>query len=443
MLISRRHTFQLIGLGAATTLLVVGCSSGTPAPPAPVVGGIVGFDQRTAVLNDSSQTGAIPTADEFMACGSSTSTFAAEIVTSGPTNAKVRYEWGQVVPGVQAMASGKVLGLTFVKNGDLPFTHSLGPDMTFGLLLDQPYARLAQVLGTGLGGNRPGMLHTELSQDTIPHGTDGNYLPGFTPENGDRIAVQGPWIVDCGHDDFHTEIHPATFTAIGRQEGSSTVSNAFYSPYAVSQLFTPDPSKVTDFADASRFTDPNTSAFPLYVYHLLAGLAGAGPEAFQGNDRLESHVLIDATPHIPETTWYVCAPGSKPSGGTLSVSADFTTRSGVKITVTPNDDIGCAQAEVSIGSNYAPASIVRNDCTLSWQILNQQAQAALLLPGLDVQKAIDALVPASIVDEVNKDPIVDCFDPLEVPQITSGQGIKVSDAQPYPFYGQVKVSWKS
>jgi hypothetical protein len=277
----------------------------------------------------------------------------------------------------------------------------------------------------------------------MPHDASGNFLPGFFPEDWDRVAVQGPWIVDCGHDDFHTEIHPATVMAVASQEGSTTVSHVFYSPYEVSQQFNPDPAEATDFSKPGRFHDANTSTFPLYVYRLLAGMAGVGAPEFQGADRLESHSLINAVRQPDPVTWYVCAPGKAPSSGKLSVSADFTTRSGVEISVTPRDDVGCAEITATIGSKYTPMPLERKDCELDWDILNQQAQAALMLPGLDVRKAIDALVPASIVDKVNQNPLVDCYDPLVAPALTSGQGIKVSDDQPFPFYGQVNVSWKA
>jgi hypothetical protein len=173
-------------------------------------------------------------------------------------------------------------------------------------------------------------------------------------------------------------------------------------------------------------------------------MAGVGPPAFQGTDRLQSHVLIDAQTQPSDVTWYVCAPGSKPSNGTLSVSSNFTTRSGVTVKATALDDIGCAEVTARIGSSYAPQALTRKDCVLDWNILNKQAQAALMQPGLDVRKAIDALVPKSIVDKVNQNPVIDCYDPLTAPPLSStGTGVTESDNQPYPFYGQVEVAWKS
>jgi LGFP repeat len=45
-----------------------------------------------------------------------------------------------------------------------------------------------------------GNFEAEIEQWLVP--------VGYRPEPGDRIDVQGRWIVDCGHEDWHTEFHP-------------------------------------------------------------------------------------------------------------------------------------------------------------------------------------------------------------------------------------------
>jgi FIMAH domain-containing protein len=65
---------------------------------------------------------------------------------------------------------------------------------------------------------------------------------------GDRVAMFGRWIADCGHEDFHSEMHPPLLMAFGRQvlgscqaPGSSaqpvTCSEVISRPYLVSQTF--------------------------------------------------------------------------------------------------------------------------------------------------------------------------------------------------------------
>jgi hypothetical protein len=39
------------------------------------------------------------------------------------------------------------------------------------------------------------------------------YPVGYRPEAGDRLVARGQWIVDCGHPDWHTELHPASLLA--------------------------------------------------------------------------------------------------------------------------------------------------------------------------------------------------------------------------------------
>jgi hypothetical protein len=51
------------------------------------------------------------------------------------------------------------------------------------------------------------------------------YYPfGYRPDPGDRLLARGLWIVDCGHPDWHTELHPASLLA------SSYLQNNDYAP---------------------------------------------------------------------------------------------------------------------------------------------------------------------------------------------------------------------
>jgi len=424
---------------AALALVMAACSKSST--PVPVVHGTLGFDETTAVQTDTLGSGTFPTANSFFSCGTSTATFATEILTN-PLHAKVRFEWGDVVPGLQAFASGSVTDLSIGHGGDLPFTHPFGDDMTFDMKLDSPYTSLSQTVGSAPNDIPAGTLHTEVPEGLIPHGTDGSFQPGFTPTEGDQSAAYGPWIVDCGHPDFHTEIHPPTVIAFGHQEGSATVTHAFYNPYTVTQLFTPFAKDAADFPNTSRLTDPNTLPFPTTAFKLLLRIGHLGPPGpLCCANRLVTHPVIAPNETAPPS-WFVCAPGPKPAGGSLSVSSSFTTRSGVKVTVTPNDDIGCAEVSATMGSSYTPQPLQRKSCVLPWSVLSKQAADALGVPGLDIRAAIDTLVPKSFVPAVNRNPVVDCYDPLVAPPLGTS-GVTVSDSQPYPFYGTVSVSWKS
>ena len=50
------------------------------------------------------------------------------------------------------------------------------------------------------------------------------YPVGFRPEAGDRAVARGLWVVDCGHPDWHAELHPASLLA------SSYLQNSDFAP---------------------------------------------------------------------------------------------------------------------------------------------------------------------------------------------------------------------
>ena len=79
-----------------------------------------------------------------------------------------------------------------------------------------------------------------------------------------------------------------------------------------------------------------------------------------------------------------------------------------------------------------------------WEELNQQAQAALGDPNLDIRGLVAARVQPTYRDAVLRDPVVDCYEPLIVPapgNPNGDQGVFTSAAQPFPFYGTATVGW--
>jgi hypothetical protein len=230
---------------------------------------------------------------------------------------------------------------------------------------------------------------------------------------------------------------------MGRVENGVTVSDAFYVPYYETQLFTPNASLVNDFDNPARFTDPDTRTFPSYLYHQLLAVGHIGdPATTIFLDQLEAHIMLAANTQSP-VSWYVCAQGPKPDGATLSVSQHFTVRPGVSIAAAPDESAGCVRFTATIGPSFAPLVPTRKDCPSPWEELNQQAQAALGNPNLDIREFIVNAVPASFRDAVLRDPIVDCYDPLVVdpPGGPGNEQVFTSAGQPYPFYGEATVGW--
>ncbi len=432
-----RISGRLTVASVAMVALAASCSSG-PSQPAPKVEGLIGFDENAASVANFP----VPKADAFFNCGSTTEGFGTELLhTSSPQLAHVRYEWGDIVPGKNMFEVGTAVGTVVGHGGDLPFTHPFGDDMTFNVQLDKPYAPLAQKVGPDPNDIPAGSVHTEIPEGLLPTGSDGQPQPDFIVKDGDRVAAYGPWILDCGHTDFHTEIHPTNFVAFGHADGDTTTAQAVYNPYVVTQLFSPDGTKVAAFGDTARFADALTQTFPKYLYQEILRLAGAGPGDICCQDQLEAHVLVDANRSPGSISWYVCAP---PGGsGDLTYASKFTVRSGVSITASPDQDLGCVRMTATIGKGYTPMDPPRQECALSWDTLTEQASEAVG-EELDVKAAIESLVPASLIPKVEKSPIIDCYQLPVAPPPGGDQGkaVFVSDAQPFPFYGSVQVSRK-
>jgi hypothetical protein len=427
----RRLLVSLVGallLGG----LLVGC--GGKQTVKPDVGGIIGFDRRIAPEANEP----VPEANANFACGD-TQPFGQELVTlDNPALAHVRSEWGDVVPGKDAFITG-VASQAQIFTADLPFTHPFGNDLTFNVKLDKPYAPIGQVAGIpDTSGDIPpvGSIHTEIEQGLIPHSSPDTFLPGFMPANGDTIAAYGRWIIDCGHGDFHTEIHPPALLSFAHQQGSATVAHAFFDPYRVPELYSPNAGIATAFANNARFTDTSTQQLPSYfVSELLRIINGT-------ESQITAHTLL-AIPSVRSVTWYTCAPGEKPSGGKLSTSYHFTTRPGVSLTATPDDGIGCVRFDARIEPSFKPFVPVTKTCQYPWAQFNPELKAALGNPSLDILELIKSKVPADLVPRVEQPVIFDCYDPLVVqpPGPANGQtGIATAD-QPYPFYGDATVSW--
>jgi hypothetical protein len=192
--------------------------------------------------------------------------------------------------------------------------------------------------------------------------------------------------------------------------------------------------------------DPATVPLPRYLFNQLLRMVGVGDPGPLGHlERLESHHVLEANRQSP-VTWYACAPGRRPRGASLSASYRFTTRPGVSVAVVKNEDTGCVSFKATIGKSYQPIHPTRKDCELDWDLLTEQTQEALQNPSVNIRELIAEKVPESARKKVLRNPVIDCYDPLVVPEPgrpDGAPGAFVSAAQPFPFYGTVEVSWRS
>src|SRR5437588_185632 len=78
---------------------------------------------------------------------------------------------------------------------------------------------------------------TEPPTPTLNGQAHANLENAYIPHEGDRIAMRGRWIIDCGHNDFHAELHPITFMAFGHAVEKKTVVHVISNPYRVTELY--------------------------------------------------------------------------------------------------------------------------------------------------------------------------------------------------------------
>jgi len=343
-------------------------------------------------------------------CGSETAVYGSELLSgTSPSQIKVKNEWADIVAGKDMMVSGKITHVEF-SGGDLSFDHPFSTDFTFDVRLDEPYWPLARELGPGASeGGGEHELHMELEVGQLLHalpqrkgpaeGEPWGLLPSeqtepptptldmqahenleaaYIPHEGDRIAVRGRWIIDCGHNDFHSELHPITFMAFGHAVGSKTVVHVLSNPYRVTQLYGFGTGEVNS-------SSPKGTPFPQALEETITSVTersiGGIPAAISlptGIERTQ-----------PSTTpWIVCPP----AGGKGKLTSDFVSRRGVSVSVKALKKTNCATASARVGSpngefgEYTALQPPSRSCTLPYPLVNAEVGGGLGISGLRVNE---------------------------------------------------------
>jgi hypothetical protein len=389
--------------------------------------------------------------DAATVCGSNTETFLTELFHTAPTAVKVNEEWADIIPGGKQVAVEGPVRTTHLGPTDLPLTHIYGDDLSMDVGIGPSLQPFSQHLGPS---NDPtDQIHVELASGLIPHARAvsagsptetwrqasdidlSGFLDGFAqPQLGDPALVAGRWIIDCGHGDYGTELHPMSFLAWSHATGRTNVVHAYMNPYRDTQRYSPNLSILGHVADASRFAKPNVKPFvPYLIDEVLRVLAGR-------TDRLRSQELLEAVRSAPPP-WTVCAAAD--THGKLVVHYDVVTRPGVQVDIEPDHATGCATVTITLTQQYQPLDQPVRDCVLPWSYLNAIASDAVGSP-VDVRTLFESQLPPDLAARVVAlDPLGTCADPLSGPAVHSvptATRLRTDATQPFPFYGIITVT---
>ncbi len=330
---------------------------------------------------------------------------------------------------------------------DFPFTHPFGgdfecfiaPDPAFVPLLaysnrnpnDPDYLQAKTTAINALGPDVPGTIGLEVDEAFVP--------PSYQPTHLDRVAVFGRWIIDCGHGDYHSEIHPPLLLAVARQpkledgtpDPDRTASTVIGRPYLVGQQF--------DFGGTKRAFRDN-----LLAQILILGIPGA--QAFARPE-------VSGVPFRGKVSIrYVLKPPSprESPDDTLFVSFHFTVRTGITIHISNNGQDSVSVAITMDDAAYKPAALPnKSDVRFSpGDLLAVEFKewgeeiGQMLKPVLGANPLLGIITdrytspqPSSPGDGKTK------FTNVPVSSLALDTPVNVDDNQPFPIYGSLDLAW--
>lgn len=344
-----------------------------------------------------------------------------------------------------------------ISSADVPFSHPFLPpdpmkdgfDWEFMVAPDAPYYPL---LG---GSNKTGAQEHEFAEATdaahrmgisaqgvLGVETDQNLVPArFRARHGDRVAVFGRWIVDAGHEDFHTEIHPPLLLVAARpgvaRPDVTTYSTIVGRPYLVGQRFLGDnePLRAHLLNEAKK----------VYTFRSL---------------KIEAHPVIFPKPFAGDLDFdYVVRPAAprRSQSDAMTVRYHFTVRTGVSVSVTDEGGEGVRVRVSMRSSQYKPAPLPpRRDRSYSvFDMKKLDAKAGLginaivaLTFGTGSKAGVfgaSAILARGFTTTLYDAPVASSpSDGVTVTRKLSNLGkaeFSVDDNQPFPVYGWLEVSW--
>jgi hypothetical protein len=350
-----------------------------------------------------------------------------------------------------------------ISGADIWFVHPFDKDFEFYIVPDPQYESLLASSNTGItpgtgkvdkdysdanttarniGLIAPkGVLGVETDQRLVP--------PSFQNliTTGTRIAAFGRWIVDCGHDDFHSELHPPLLMAAAKvappptgAPGTSEMTSVqiISRPYTVSQ----------------KFAEGN------FIDHLLAEVAKVETTilGIPFSTRVEAHPTVFTTPYDgrPYIKLLVQPPPRRPvvtiRPQQLMVSFHFTHRAGVAVQVfdAGNGTVGI----IIVLGDLNPAPLPpKHDLTVQWSELGNTY--SYVIDALQIKDILTLDIASAFI--LNRGILTDLYDaprasspldnqnvaaPVGVDQVQPSVGLSQDDTQPFPIYGWLNVWWQ-
>jgi hypothetical protein len=246
-----------------------------------------------------------------------------------------------------------------ISGADVPFTHPFGNDYVFHVRPDDRYLPLQAITNSTLfevapwmtvdpeykdamllseaAGPDPGSHHSvigiELDEGLVPE--------HYRVETGDRVAVFGRWIIDAGHPDFHTEIHPPFLLVGARQpllgidphhktrDPDRTESTLIARPFITSQVWDNTQPEHPQGGLPVGLVGRVTKLFTAQVQDFILSTRGHKPAPQQID---LTPTILPGFPLFPAivTLHYTLRPPTprRSSGDQLRVTYHFTTRPG-------------------------------------------------------------------------------------------------------------------
>lgn len=370
-----------------------------------------------------------------------------------------RYEWTPVVPGFGQY--GSVEGISgwalhpHISEADVPFTHPFGkvdfdyrilPDTLFNALLapknsviiedendkdGQAVDAESKALGLTIG---LGLISVEQDVGLIP--------AAFRPRigMGDRVAVFGRWIIDCGHDNWQAEIHPPLLTVVARSDDAHQMTHADFvsNPYLVDQEF------------------EHGGILDQLMYELA--LVNSPLPFIPFTDRVWAQPgFLPSTQRTEVVSFRLRAPGPPPSAQhKLYFRMQVTARSGVVVQPFQADDEtvgvigvftdGLTMLPITGSHNW---DVTGDELTGLHELAGMAWNAMLSQIGAGMGDFIKAAVLAQGIRGILYD-IAPAPDLSKVP-VTQGWAannpwgqnpVNVNNNQPYPVIGWMEVQWR-